>query len=48
MYDDAQKKLIDSGACDQVKTVSACVPHVALREAFIASLEREQCPSKTP
>ena len=44
-YDDAQSKLIESGACDASPNVQACVPHVALREAFIKSLESNECPS---
>lgn len=45
-YEDAQSKLIDSGACDSSTSISSCVPHVALREAFIASLKENKCPSE--
>jgi hypothetical protein len=46
-YDDAQSALIDKGACDTSTNISACVPHVALREAFVASLKENKCPSQT-
>lgn len=46
-YDDAQTKLIDKGACDASPQIEACIPHVALREALIASLEKAKCPSQT-
>jgi hypothetical protein len=45
-YDEAQSALIDKGACDQAANISACIPHVALREAYIASLKERKCPSK--
>lgn len=45
-FDDAQTKLIESGACDNAKDVESCYAHIALREAFIASLKENKCPSK--
>ena len=44
-YDDAQSKLISSGACDTVDDITDCVPHVALRETLVATLGRLECPS---
>ncbi len=44
-YDRAQTELIDRGACDTAPSASSCVPHIALREAFIASLQENKCPS---
>lgn len=46
-FDEAQSALISKGACDNAPSVSACVPHVALREAFIASLQENHCPSES-
>lgn len=45
-FDDAQTKLIDSGACDASSSIDRCVAHTALEEAFIASLEANKCPSQ--
>lgn len=45
-YDHAQTKLLDSGTCDDAPSASECVPHIALREAFIASLKENSCPSE--
>lgn len=46
-YDESDAKLIASGACDKVDVITDCVPHVVLREALIASLEKLECPSPT-
>lgn len=45
-YAHAQTELINKGACDDAKSVSTCAPHIALREAFIASLKETKCPSE--
>ena len=44
-FDDAQTKLIESGACDNAKDVESCYAHIALREAFVESLKRSGCGS---
>ncbi len=44
-YQRADDELIDRGACDNSADVTACVPHVALREALIKTLEERQCRS---
>ena len=44
-YDRVQTEMINKGACDATPNVSICIPHIALREAFIASLEENKCPS---
>jgi hypothetical protein len=43
LYDRAQTELIDRGQCDGHESVSTCIPHVALREAFVASLAEAKC-----
>jgi hypothetical protein len=45
-YDKAQTQLIDRGACDEAATVEECLPHIALREAFIVSLKENKCGSE--
>lgn len=48
-YDAAQTELLERGACGDTPAPQ-CVPHVALREALIASLKERACPgsSTTP
>jgi hypothetical protein len=46
-FDEAQSKLISSGACDNEAVVTRCYAHQALEEAFIASLKENRCQSKT-
>lgn len=45
LYDRGQSELIDRGLCDDHDSVSTCLPHVALREAFVASLKESGCGS---
>lgn len=42
----ADKRVIDSGACDESPSITDCLPHLALREALVASLEKNECPSE--
>lgn len=43
MFDEAQAKMIESGACDHVDRVESCVAHIAMREAFILALTQAEC-----
>lgn len=45
MFAEGQRALIEKGLCDDAGSVHACVPHVALRESFVATLKAEECPT---
>jgi hypothetical protein len=47
-FKDARKKLIKEGGCSGVSVVGACIPYVTLRETYLASLKRLQCPTEAP